>query len=245
MIRSRNPILNNMERANVYTDTNSASYLGIGIKTGVLFLATVLSGVFAWFLLANQNIEAVWAILSVSGIVAFISVMIASFIPRVAMPFSILYGLAQGFTLGTLTYIVETVYDGQGFSMTAFAITLIIFGVMLALYSSRTLRVTSTFRKIMFVGIISILLLSIVSIIVPSIGNLFVTNTPLAILLSLILIIYGAFMLVLNFNQAEIIVSNGLDNRFEWSVSLGLMISLIWIYIEVLRLLIIFFANRD
>lgn len=245
MMRSRNPILNKMAKADTYVDTNAATYKGIGIKTGTLLTTTLLSAAFSWLLLMGQNLEAVVTILSVSGIVALISVMVASFVPRVAAPFSILYTFAQGFTLGTLTYLVEVFYMGQGLSLMAVIITLIIFGVMLALYTSRTIRVTSTFRKVMFIGIISILLLSIVMMFIPTQYNIFANNPTMGIALSLFLIIYGAFMLVLNFNQAEMIVTHGVDKRYEWSVALGLMITLIWIYVEVLRLLVLLLARRD
>lgn len=248
MQRAKNPILKSLDRAELHENTNASTYLGIGIKTGILLLTTLLSAGFAWLLLLrgdNQSVEATVTILGVTGIVAFISVMIASFIPRVAMPFSILYTLAQGFTLGVLTFLVEYMFQGQGIAIMALIITLVIFGVMLALYSSRTLRVTSRFRKVMFIGIISILLVSIISIFIPDQYNVFINNPALGILLSLGLILYGAFMLVLNFDQAETIVSNGIDKRYEWSVSLGLMITLIWIYVEVIRLLVIILGNRE
>ena len=231
MQKAKNPILNKLDQTQAFDRSYSATYLGITIKTGVLILVTILSGAFAWMLLGNQQIDTVASILAVSGITAFISVMLASFIPRVAMPFSILYTLAQGFALGALTFLVELATEGSGplggsIAFSAVMITVIIFGVMLALYSSKTLRATNRMRKVMFTTIISILIFSILGIFIPQISNLFIINPVLGIILSLGLILYGAFMLILNFDQAEQVVNHGLPKNYEWSVSLGLMITL-------------------
>ena len=242
MNKVRNPILNRINNEETIDRSYTATYAGISIKTGILLLVTILSGIGAWWLLYN-NLQAAVTILAVTGITAFISVMIASFIPRVAAPFSILYSAAQGFSLGLITVIAAIYYQGIG--LTAVIITVIIFGVMLALYSSRTIRATSRFRKVMFTALISILIFSIISMFIPQINLLFTNNFGLGVILSLALILFGAFMLVLNFDQAEMIVQNQAPKNFEWSVSLGLMITIIWIYVEVLRLLIILASNRD
>jgi uncharacterized YccA/Bax inhibitor family protein len=70
-------------------------------------------------------------------------------------------------------------------------------------------------------------------------------NTGLVILVSLIVLLYGAFMLAMDFEQVNMIVSNGFDKRYEWMAALGLMVTIIWIYIEVLRLLAILSSRRD
>jgi|SRR5690625_484137 len=241
MQRIKNPVLKNVDQT-VVDRTNTATYLGVSIKTGILLLATILSGVFAWFLL-HTNPEAAITILAVSGITTLVAVLLASFIPRLAMPFSILYSAAQGFSLGLITIIADMAFPGIG--MNAVVITIVIFGVMLALYSSRTIRATNKFRKIMFTILLSILVFSILSMIISPLRNLFIQNTGMALALSGFLIVYGAFMLILNFDQAEQIVTHGAPKQYEWTVSLGLMITIFWIYLEVLRFLIIILSNRD
>lgn len=241
MQRVKNPVLKNVDEK-VLDRTNTATYLGVSVKTGILLLFTVLSGVFAWILL-NSNPEAALTILAATFIVSLISVLIASFVPRLAMPFSILYSAAQGFSLGLITIVADMAFPGIG--MNAVIITVVIFGVMLALYSSRTIRATSKFRKMMYTIMLSILVFSILSLIISPLRNMFVENTGLALLLSGFLIVYGAFMLILNFDQAEQIVTHGAPKNYEWTVSLGLMITIFWIYIEVLRFLFIILSSRE
>lgn len=243
MNNSSNPVFRTIEETGVAT--NSATYLGITLKTGSLLLVAILAAFGANILLQN-NVDALVSILAVSGIVAFIAVLLGIFIPRLAGPFSILYSAAQGFTLGTLTLILETVLPGIG--IMAVTATLVIFGVMLALYSSRTIRATNKMKKFMYGTILGILAFSLImlifSFISPSITASIASNTPLMILVSLFLIAYGAFMLILDFDRAEQIVQSGADKKYEWSVALGLMVTIIWIYIEVIRLLVLL-MNRS
>ena len=70
-------------------------------------------------------------------------------------------------------------------------------------------------------------------------------NTGLVILISVIVLIYGALMLAMDFERVKSIVANGFDKRYEWMAALGLMVTLIWIYIEALRLLAIIASRRD
>lgn len=255
MNKAKNPVFGTVEKTSTIDRSYAASYTGIGIKAGILLLFTILSGGFAWWLLTQavqgdaSKLATVITILSVSGIVTLISVIVASFIPRVAMPFSILYTLGQGFTLGALTYVVELSFPGANIAMIAVVITILLFGIMLLLYTSRTIRATNRFRKIMYVGIFTILIGSIAigisSIYEGPMFRVFAGNTTISIIVSLFLITYGAFMLVLNFDQAEAIVEYGAPKNYEWTVALGLMITIIWIYVEVLRLLVILMQNQE
>ena len=97
---------------------------------------------------------------------------------------------------------------------------------------------------------ISILIISLVyaisALVAP--GNILIValtqNTGLMLLVSGFILLYGAFMLAMDFEQVKMVVANGFDKRYEWMAALGLMVTLIWIYIEVLRLLAIL-ADRD
>lgn len=240
-MRTSNPIFRSVENTESKTYSNAASYFGISIKTGILFLTIVLSGIFANYLLKN-NVEALATILAVSGITALISVIIATIFVRVAMPFSILYAAAEGIALGTLTILLDSMFPG--IALTAITATIVIFGIMLMLYSFRVIRVTQRFRKMMYAILLGILVFSILAAIIAPIRTLFSQNAGLAILLSLFIIGYGAFMLMLDFDRAEMIVSNGADKKYEWTVALGLTITIIWIYVEILRLIVIL-KGRD
>jgi uncharacterized YccA/Bax inhibitor family protein len=248
-MRSSNPVFSKIQRDATYTGVAEATYSGIILKTVLLLVLAVISGATVITLTINGQlpVESLYGLLIGSAIVAFISVMIASFSPRLARVFAIVYALAEGVVLGFVTAIFEYMYEGIAF--TAVIATATIFAVMLFLYSSRTIRVTSRFRKIMYTALFSILILAIIFGLL-SIGNSPIINSitgnlTIVLIMSGALIIFGALMLTLDFDRAEMIVESGADKSYEWVVSVGLMVTIIWIYIELLRFLAILAARRD
>lgn len=240
-MKSSNPIFK-IEQTQTIETTNAATYTGISIKTLILIGVTVLSGVFSSMLLKSGN-EGLYGVLAAASITALISVFVASFSLRLVAPFTILYAFAEGIVLGVLTTIANMLVPGAG-TIAIIAVGLI-FVTMYALYSTNVIKVTKTFSKIMIGGLFAILIFSLI-------GGIFLRdiinqNPALFIGISVFFIIYGALMLALDFNHAQMVVENGLDKRYEWRISLGLMVSLIWIYVEVLRLIIYIasIANKD
>lgn len=240
-MKSSNPMFR-ISRDQEMTSTTQASYLGITFKTGILIILALVSGIFSAILLKNGD-NGIYAILSASVVASFVSVLIASFSARLAAPFTILYALSEGVMLGVLTAIANIFAPGVG--SIAGVTTAVIFVVMFALYSTNRFRVTPKFRRVMFGSLISIL---IVSIIMSIFRATFFTGEfpiPLLIVISLLLIIYGAFMLTLDFDHAARIVESGADKKYEWRVSLGLLLSIVWIYVQIVRLLVLIAARKD
>ncbi len=237
-MRSSNPVFRTLERSDTYAGTEVATYRGIVGKTLTLLLLAVASGYLA---ITQIPLENLFGILIGSMIVALIAVIVSSRSPRLAMPFAIVYALAEGILLGVITVLINSYYPGVAFL--AVIGTASIFMVMLFLYSSRTIRVTNRFRKIMY----SVLLAFLVFFILFGILNVFTEipfNAPVALGVTSILIIFGALMLALDFDRAESVVEGGADKSYEWVVAVGLMVTIVWIYIELLRFLAIFTSSR-
>lgn len=245
MMRSTsNPVFRTISRSETYTSSDVATYGGMIIKTLFLLLIAVGAGFLS---IMYIPVETLYSMLFVAMIVGFISVIIASRSVRLAMPFSILYSLAEGVLLGIITAIFESIIPGIAF--TAIMGTLVIFFVMLFLYASRTIRVTNRFRRIMFSVMLGLLVFFIIFGILSLFGGTMMTNIMLnpqiALGVGAIMIIIGALMLTLDFERAESIVESGADKRYEWIVSLGLMVTIVWIYIEILRFVAILTMSRD
>jgi uncharacterized YccA/Bax inhibitor family protein len=241
-MRSSNPVFTAIERDYTQSGVSEASYTGITTKTLLLFLIAIVSG---YVSLMSFAPETYMTMLFVSMIIAFIAVIVASRSPRLAMPMSIVYAISEGMLLGFITAIANAYAPGAPYL--AVIATGSIFFVMLFLYSSRIIRVTSRFRKIMFGTLIAILIFFIMTGLLSlftDVNNLFYDST-FGIGLSIFLIVYGALMLTLDFDRAEAIVSMGADKNYEWMVSIGLMVTIIWIYIEILRLIMILSSRRN
>ena len=248
-MRSSNPVFSRIQRDTTYAMTAEATYGGIILKTVLLLVLAVISGgtVIALTYNGQLPLESLYGLLAGSAIVAFISVLIASISPRLARFFAIIYAVAEGVVLGFVTAIFEILFPG--IAITAVIATATIFAVMLFLYSSRTIRVTSRFRKIMYTALFSILILSIIfgllSVVAGPMVAGILDNMGLVLVISGVLIIFGALMLTLDFDRAEMIVESGADKSYEWVVSVGLMVTIIWIYFELLRFLAILAMRRD
>jgi len=94
----------------------------------------------------------------------------------------------------------------------------------------------------------SVLLGFVVFFIFFGILSLFTTiyiDTSIALVFSAIFIVFGALMLTLDFDRAEMIVSSGAEKSYEWTVAVGLMVTIVWIYVELLRFLMIIYSRRN
>ena len=238
-MRTSNPVFASIERSSTYTDTSAASYAGITLKTFILFGVAILSG---YASLMYVPAESYMTLIFISFIVGLIAVFVGSFSVQLAMPAAFVYALAEGVILGLITMVAEAFAPGA--AVAAIVATVAIFFVMLFLYSSRIIRVTTRFRKIMYTILFGILFFFIIGGLLQLFTgySFMMTNgsfNGIALAITGFMIIYGAFLLTLDFDRAEAIVSGGADKKYEWIISIGLMVTIIWLYIEILRLIII------
>lgn len=256
MQKSSNPVFKSLEKRAGVT-TNSATLGGITIKSIFLLFLTIVSAVITVYFGMTKGVTAgeenviiienwVLVVLFVGMVTSFMSVLFANIFPSAAMPLSIIYVLGEGAFLGVLSAIIDFYIPGA--AVMALVGVLTIFTVMLLLYTSRAFRVTSRFRKMMFAASITILIVAIFGgIFHLMIANFFGSGAMvgIAIALTVLLILYGAFMLMLDFDYAAAISEYGFDKKYEWLAALGLMVTLIWIYVQVIRLIALLAGNRD
>lgn len=243
-MRTSNPVFRTLERSEAYVGSETASYRGIMFKTGLLLGSAVLSGFLFLYAIANGllPVESILPILALSGILGFISVIVSSRSVRLAAPFALIYALSEGIFLGLITVMFDAY--APGVALAAVMATAAIFTVMLFLYSSRTIRVTPRFRRIMYAVLLGILFFIVLGFILQLLGVGISLSEPIVLLISGIFIVFGALMLTLDFDRAEMIVEGGMDRSYEWVVAVGLMVTIVWIYIELLRFLAIIANNR-
>ena len=129
----------------------------------------------------------------------------------------------------------------------ALFITISIFLVGAILYSTGIVRVTTKFRRFMFIMLIGIAittsLISIVSIFSSVFYMLFMGNSTLSIVITIISIIIASAYTLISFDSANNIVNSSLDKEYEWYASFGIILNVIWLFYEILRLLIIILSR--
>jgi|TARA_B100001094_G_scaffold27472_1_gene22892 uncharacterized YccA/Bax inhibitor family protein len=150
-----------------------------------------------------------------------------------------MYALMEGLFIGPLTLIFESMYPG--IAIQAGLATLGVIGAMLTIYSLRIIRPTPTFNKIVFSLMISIMfvyLINFVLMLTPLNGvPFFHSSGPIGIAISVFIIVIASLMLISNFGMIEAGVRMGAPKQQEWWGAFGILVTVIWLYFEMLRLL--------
>ena len=199
------------------------------IKTAGLFAVLLAVGTFAWS--ANSPLL---ALIGFGG--GFILAMVNSFSKKVRPPLVIAYAAAQGLALGTISRMYDQSYDGivgQAVIATACA-----FGGVLIAYRSGKIRVTPKFTRVLIGSLIGYLVFSIATIFIgfPTGG--------LGLLIAIGGVALASLFIVLDLDQIEKAVAARVPQEESWRCAFGLMVTLVWLYLEVLRLLSIL-RGRD
>ncbi len=244
---NQNPMFSNIETGEaVYDNVDRATYKGITVKTSILLLITVLIAAVIAFALPDilaNNYGTFYTLLSISTIVGFISVIIGRMSERKAKYASVIYAICEGLFLGSLSAIMEAVIPG--IVTTAVFSTIALFAIMLILFATGVMRVGSKMRSICFgLTLGAIIIIPIMLILNIVIGN-YTTYLWIMIGVEVFLLFYGVITLSVNFQEANAVVSMGASKDAEWSVSLGLLVSIVYIYVEVIRLIALLASRSD
>ncbi len=226
---------------------NPASYGGIGIKIGFFLLLTLVSAIVFVLLLPNMVNNGSFAVLlAVAAIVALISGFVAAFVPKTIPVAGSIYCIAEGALIGVISALFEAAI--QGIVLMALLATVFTLGIICLLYFTGVVKVGSGFRRVLMVSLLAIIFSQLVffllSLFVPSIYAAFYNNFGLQLVVSAIMIVVASMSIFVDLDNMAVVVENGLDKKYEWFAAYGLIVTLIWLYIEFLRLIAIIASNR-
>ena len=199
-------------------------------KTGILLSLCFVGAFIGW----NIPILMVPAFL-----IGFILAMVTIFrSPSKAGSTAPLYALAQGIVLGGISLVYESQFDG--IAIQAIGLTFGILASLLFCYKSGLILPTQNFRLMLGAAIGGIMILYVINFIMSLFGSTltFITSNSLgSIAFSIVVVGIAAFTLVLDFDFIEEGAEKGLPKYMEWYGAFSLMVTLIWLYLEILRLL--------
>jgi uncharacterized YccA/Bax inhibitor family protein len=208
-------------------------------KSFVLLIALMVGALWPWSqYLATGNAAVVGIPVMVGLIGGFILAMVISFRPTLAPVLAVPYAALEGLVLGGISAVMERRYPG--IAIQAVGLT---FGVMAALllaYSMGLIRVTQRFRSVVIAATGAVFLVYLVSMGLNlfHVATPFLTaSSPLSIGISLVFVAVAALNLVLGFDLIESGVAQGAPRYMEWYGAFGLLVTLVWMYMEILRLL--------
>ncbi|RUT33544.1 Bax inhibitor-1/YccA family protein [Paenibacillus zeisoli] len=236
--RSGNPTLNDktFERSGHYTGQSQMTIDGTVNKT-IITLVILLGAAFGTWSMYFSGRNAVPFMVG-GAIVALLLALIISFVPTTA-PFLVpIYAIGEGMLLGGLSARYETLYNG--ITLQAALLTMGVFIALLVAYKTRLIKATENFKLGVIAatgGIFLVYLLSFIlgffGITIPYLHD----NSLIGIGISIVIVIVAALNLVLDFDFIEQGAEQGAPKYMEWYGAFGLVVTLVWLYVEMLRLL--------
>jgi uncharacterized YccA/Bax inhibitor family protein len=219
-------------------------------KTAVLFVLLLASATVGWMQTGEPDIverdgELVYnySIPALAWVGLFVGiglVFLLMFKPHLAKYIAPAYAVAEGFFVGALSRMYETFYDG--IVVQAAGATIAVFGVMLVLYRARIIKVTERFRTIVVSATIGIMVFYGVCFLIQLFAgsdsvSFLASPSLLGIAFSVFVAGIAAMNLALDFDFIERGSKMGLEKSFEWYGAFGLLVTIVWLYLEMLRLL--------
>ena len=172
--------------------------------------------------------------------------MVAAFFPFSCAVTGALYVFFEGFLVGSVSTLFDIVYSGIVFA--ALFSTFITFAVMLVLFATGIIRVGSRFRNFMISALLAIcvtqLIMYVVSMFSQTAYMLFYGNGFLAMIISVVMVVFAAFFILVDLSEITMLVDGKMDKKLEWNAAYGLSLTLIWLYLQFLRLFAIIFSRK-
>jgi uncharacterized YccA/Bax inhibitor family protein len=220
-----------------------------GITLGVLSVVAAIS----YFLVGN-NVALAMPFTMVGALGGLVLVLIATFgrkqdSPAIVLSYAALEGLALGAISWLFANVVVSGVSAGAFLTQAVLGTLGVFAGMLIVYKTGAIRVTPKFTRMVVAGLFGVLVLMLGNFLLAIFGvgggqGLGLrSGGPLAIIFSLVVIALAAFMFLIDFDAADQMIRAGAPEKAAWGIALGLAVTLVWLYLEILQLLSYFYRD--
>ena len=238
MLRSNNPVLKESAFAGQIAAGEAMTMQGTANKTGLLLLCAVVTAAYTWGLSHSETPEAAipWMMGGAIGgfILALVTVRKKTWSPFTAP----VYALLEGFFLGGISALFEKSYPG--IATQAVMLTFAVLFVLLLAYKTGLVKATRGFKLGVLSATGAIALVYVANLMMSffhtSMSFLY-SSTPLGIGISVVVVIIAALNLILDFDMIETGVRMGAPKYMEWYGAFAMMVTLIWLYMEILRLL--------
>jgi uncharacterized YccA/Bax inhibitor family protein len=239
LIRSTNPVLKEKAFAGQFVTGEAMTIQGTVNKTGLLLLFVVVAAAWTWGLSHSNTPEAAfpWMIGGALGgfVVALVTVFKKTWAPLSAP----VYALLEGLFLGGISAVFERSYPG--IAVQAISLTFAVMFVMLLAYKFGVIRATRGFKLGVIAATGGIALVYVVNMVMSLFFHtnmsFLYSSTPLGIGISLVIVVIAALNLIIDFDMIETAARMGAPKYMEWYGAFGLMVTLVWLYLEILRLL--------
>lgn len=237
--RTTNPVFRHQVRkADFVQYGKQMTVSGTVGKTAILLLVLIVAFAYTWMTTQDWLYSQLNSFMTFAGIATFILALISVFVPKITRYTGILYAALEGAFLGSFTYFVNQSYPG--IALQAVLITFAVFFTMLVLFVTRLVRVTESMRAIIMGATFGIMIFYLISFVLDLFGvsiPLFTSSSLLSIGFSLFVAGIAAFGFLIDFDNVERMSQSNMPKYYEWYGAFGILVSLVWLYIEILNLL--------
>ncbi|AMR05874.1 MULTISPECIES: Bax inhibitor-1/YccA family protein [Bacillus cereus group] len=244
-MRTSNPML---KKDKFHEEKTNASTMTIGGTIGKTFIMLILllaASVYSYLQMMQGSMKT--SVLIGVAIVNIVVAFLAIFIPRISPICAPIYAVVKGIVLGSIS-AYYTMRFGNSILLTAVLLTISILFAMLVLYATRMIKVTEKFRTVLTAATLGILIMYLIVFLL----NTFVLTVPyihqggtISIIISTVVIVVAALNLLLDFDSIENGARSGAAKHMEWYSAIGLMMTLVWLYLEILRFVSYFMKNEE
>ena len=242
-----NPILNdNFLSAERVIESEPMTINGAINKTLIMLALVFIPAAYTWSLVFGGFMDKAVMLGTIGAIVGFILALIISFgRGKNAAVLAPMYAVCEGLFVGGISAMFES--SMSGIVIQAVAATFAAAFSMLILFRLNIIRCTEKFRAIIFTATLSVAIVYLIQIIASLFGRgipQIFTASPVGIGFSVIVVIIAALNLIIDFDFIEKGAQNYLPKEYEWLGAFGLTVTLVWLYLEILRLLAKLSRNR-
>lgn len=241
-MRYNNMVFNRMREGNREVGAYGvATYKGITLKT-IFFLAITVLGAIAGIYLAFQNPQLYVTLLLVGVIGTTILAIVSMMSVRACKVTGTLYCLFEGLSIGLVSFLCSMILEGA--VSIAILSTISVFAVVTFLFVGNVVKVNSGFVKFLLIFAISYMVSMILFWILSLVG-VFQPSWGFTLLISAVTVFIATLYLFYDLENIRQTVEGGYPKEYEWMASFGLAFTLIWLYVEILRLVIVIFSKSD
>jgi uncharacterized YccA/Bax inhibitor family protein len=204
-------------------------------KTGITLAVLMATGALTY--VAGPGL---WWLALPAALVGFVLALVIVFKKVVSPPLILTYAAVEGVFLGAISGAIGSYVGNRGIIFQAITGTALVFAGMLVVYKTGAVRVTPRFTKWLIgamIGVVGLMLINLIAGFFVDGGLGLRDGGPLAILFSLVCIGIAAFSFLLDFDAADQAIRAGAPEKTAWYIAFGLTVTLVWLYLEILRLL--------
>lgn len=232
-------------------DTRPLTIDDVVTRTGITLAVVTLVGIVSYFLVST-NYGLMMPFVAIGGIGGFVLVLVATLGRKQDNPAIVLsYAAFEGLFIGAASFLFANLVSSGGPGMIAQALfgTVGVFFGMLVVYKTGAIRVTPKFTRMLVAALFGVMAIALLNFVLAIFGVGggegfgLRSGGPLAIIFSVVCIGLAAFMFLIDFDSADQMIRAGAPAKAAWGIALGLTVTLVWLYIEILRLLSYF--NSD